>query len=81
MPPKPLEPLAKKLMKGLIAVELLGVFGAYGLFHTMNNSRDFRSTMSQRFPSILEFFYKSNEWAGVYGIRESDHEAWSAKQD
>lgn len=39
MPPKPLEPLAKKLMKGVIAVELLGVFGAYGLFHMMNNSQ------------------------------------------
>lgn len=39
MPPKPLEPLAKKLLKGVIALELLGVFGAYGLFHTMNNSQ------------------------------------------
>ncbi|XP_075939944.1 protein CEBPZOS-like isoform X1 [Anarhichas minor] len=54
MPPKPLEPLAKKLMKGLIALELLGVFGAYGLFHKMNSSQDFRNTMNRRFPSVLE---------------------------
>lgn len=54
MPPKPLEPLAKKLMKGVIALELLGVLGAYGLFHAMNTSQDFRSSMSRRFPSVLE---------------------------
>ncbi|XP_039980907.1 uncharacterized protein LOC120788820 isoform X1 [Xiphias gladius] len=42
---------------------------------------DFRNTMNRRFPSILEVYYQSNEWAGVYGIRERDHEAWSAKQD
>uniref|UniRef100_A0A3B4UGP4 CEBPZ opposite strand n=1 Tax=Seriola dumerili TaxID=41447 RepID=A0A3B4UGP4_SERDU len=66
MPPKPLEPLAKKLMKGVIVLELLGVFGAYGLFQRMNNS---------------QVYYQSNEWAGVYGVRERDHEAWSAKRD
>ncbi|XP_026197311.1 protein CEBPZOS [Anabas testudineus] len=81
MPPKPLEPLAKKLMKGVIALELLGVVGAYSLFHMMNNSQDFRNTMNRRFPSILEVYYKSNEWAGVYGIRERDHEAWSTRRD
>ncbi|XP_018515634.1 protein CEBPZOS isoform X2 [Lates calcarifer] len=78
---KPLEPLAKKLMKGVIVLELLGVFGAFGLFHTMDNSQDFRNTMKRRFPSILEVYYKSNEWGGVYGIRERDQEAWSAKRD
>uniref|UniRef100_A0A3P8T5D9 CEBPZ opposite strand n=1 Tax=Amphiprion percula TaxID=161767 RepID=A0A3P8T5D9_AMPPE len=81
MPPRPLEPLAKKLMKGVIVAELLGVFGVYGLFHMMNNSQDFRNIMNKRFPSILEVYYKSNEWAGVYGIRERDHEVWSAKQE
>ncbi|XP_071324209.1 protein CEBPZOS-like [Trachinotus anak] len=74
-------PPAKRLMKGVVIVELLGVFGAYGLFHMMNNSQDFRSTMNRRFPSILEVYYQSNEWAGVHGIRERDHEAWSAKRD
>ncbi|KAM4712900.1 protein CEBPZOS-like isoform 1-T2 [Anableps anableps] len=81
MAPKPLEPLARKLMKGVMAVELLGVVGAYFLFHRMNSSAEFRNTMSQRFPSVLEVYYRSNEWAGIYGIRERDQEAWSAKRD
>ncbi|XP_029281107.1 protein CEBPZOS-like [Cottoperca gobio] len=81
MPPNPLAPLAKKLMKGVIALELLGVLGVYGLFHKMNDSQDFRNTMNRRLPSILEVYYQSNEWAGVYGLREKDHEAWSAKRD
>ncbi|KAG7218199.1 hypothetical protein INR49_020553 [Caranx melampygus] len=72
MCPKPLEPLAKRLMKGVIVLELLGVFGAYAYF---------RHTMNRRFPSILEVYYQSNEWAGVYGIRERDHQAWASKRD
>lgn len=72
--------VAKRLLKAVIVVELLGVFGAYGLFHVMDSSRDFRNKVNRRFPSILEVYYQSNEWAGVYGIRESDREAWS-KQD
>ncbi|KAM9354643.1 protein CEBPZOS-like [Pholidichthys leucotaenia] len=80
MPPKPLESLSKKLMKGVLVVELLGVVGAYALFHTMNTSQDFRSTMNRKFPSVLEVYYKSNEWAGIYGIRERDQEVWAAKR-
>ncbi|XP_034555143.1 protein CEBPZOS-like [Notolabrus celidotus] len=81
MPPKALNPLAMKLMKGVIALELVGIFGAYGLFQMMNNSQDFRSSVNRKFPSVLEVYYQSNEWAGVYGVRERDHEAWSAKQE
>ncbi|XP_061667596.1 protein CEBPZOS-like [Syngnathoides biaculeatus] len=77
MSPKSLGPLAKKLMKVVIVAELLGVFGVYALFHTMNTNQDFRSTMKRRFPSILEVYYKSNELAGVYGVRERDQLDWS----
>ncbi|XP_037541966.1 protein CEBPZOS-like [Nematolebias whitei] len=81
MPDKPLAPLAKKLFKGIIVLELLGLFGAYDLYQRMNTSQDFRNTMNKRFPSVLEVFYCSNEMAGVYGIRERDHEDWSAKHN
>nr|XP_057935900.1 protein CEBPZOS-like [Doryrhamphus excisus] len=81
MSPKPLAPLAKKLMKVVIVVELLGIFGAYKLFDMMNSSQDLRSRMSRRFPAILEVYYKSNELAGVHGIRERDQLDWMATRD
>ncbi|XP_034017545.1 protein CEBPZOS-like [Thalassophryne amazonica] len=80
MAPKPLQPVAVKLMKAVIFAEVIGVFCAYGLFQKMDSSRDFRKMMNCRFPSILEVYYKSNEWAGIYGIRETDRKAWTAKQ-
>uniref|UniRef100_A0A672FFD8 CEBPZ opposite strand n=1 Tax=Salarias fasciatus TaxID=181472 RepID=A0A672FFD8_SALFA len=72
MSPKPLAPLAKRLMKGVIALELLGVLGAYALFHRMNSSQGDLS---------LHFYYQSNEWAGIYGIRERDREVWASRRD
>ncbi|XP_026856628.2 protein CEBPZOS isoform X1 [Electrophorus electricus] len=80
MAPKTMEPIAKRIFKGVILLEVAGVFAAYGLFHKMNSSRDFRGTMNEHFPSILEVFYKSSELSGIYGIREADQQAWSAKQ-
>lgn len=29
---------------------------------------------------LLPVYYQSNEWAGIYGIRERDQEAWTARQ-
>ncbi|KAK1171941.1 protein CEBPZOS-like [Acipenser oxyrinchus oxyrinchus] len=81
MAPKTMEPFARKIFKGVLLLELAGVVGAYCLFQRMNTSQDFRNTMNRRFPSILEVYYKSNEWAGIYGIREKDHEAWSSKNE
>ncbi|XP_077443555.1 protein CEBPZOS-like [Stigmatopora argus] len=77
---KALPPLAKKLMKGLIVAEVLGILGAYGLFRAMDQSQDFRSSVNRRLPSILEVYYKSNEMAGVYGARQRDLEAWSERR-
>ncbi|KAM5319766.1 protein CEBPZOS isoform 1-T5 [Glossophaga mutica] len=71
-----LEPLAKKIFKGVLVAELLGVFGAYVLFKKMDTSQDFRQTMSKKFPSVLEVYYKSIEYSGMYGIREQDQEKW-----
>ncbi|XP_066577733.1 protein CEBPZOS [Amia ocellicauda] len=74
-----MEPFARKIFKGVLLFEVAGVVGAYALFQKMNSSQDFRNTMNKRFPSILEVYYKSNEWSGIYGIREKDREAWSSK--
>ncbi|XP_018599380.2 uncharacterized protein LOC108929379 isoform X2 [Scleropages formosus] len=54
MPPKTMEPFARKLFKRVLVLEVVGVIGAYMLFHKMNTSRDFRNTMNRRFPSVLE---------------------------
>ncbi|XP_062065252.1 protein CEBPZOS isoform X1 [Lepus europaeus] len=71
-----MEPLAKKIFKGVLVAELIGIFGAYFLFTKMNTSQDFRQTMSKKFPFILEVYYKSIEQSGMYGIREQDQEKW-----
>ncbi|XP_025717473.1 protein CEBPZOS-like [Callorhinus ursinus] len=70
------EPVAEKIFKEVLIVELLGVFGAYFLFNKMNTSQDFRQTMSKKFPSILEVYYKSIEQSGLYGVREQEQEKW-----
>ncbi|XP_029458185.1 protein CEBPZOS isoform X2 [Rhinatrema bivittatum] len=72
-----MESSARKILKGIVLLEVAGVFGAYYLYHKMNTSQDFRHTMNRNWPSILEAFYKSNEWAGIHGIREKDKETWS----
>ncbi|XP_055978801.1 protein CEBPZOS [Sorex fumeus] len=71
-----MEPTAKKIFKGVLLAELVGVFGAYFLFKKMEASQDFRQTMSKRFPFILEAYYKSIEHSGIHGIREQDQEKW-----
>ncbi|XP_023985544.1 protein CEBPZOS-like [Physeter macrocephalus] len=71
-----MDPLAKKIFKGVLVAELVGIFGAYFLFKKMNTSQDFRQTMSKKFPFILEVYYKSIEHSRMYGIREQDQEKW-----
>ena len=39
MAPKPFQSTAKRLFKGLVILEVVGVIGAYGLFHKMNTSQ------------------------------------------
>nr|XP_056708482.1 protein CEBPZOS [Euleptes europaea] len=68
--------LAKKIMKGVLILEVLGFGGAYVLYHEMDTSQDFRQKMNRRYPSILEVYYKCNEWSGIYGLRERDQETW-----
>ncbi|KAM3930307.1 protein CEBPZOS isoform 2-T2 [Leptodactylus fuscus] len=73
--------LNSKFVKGVLALELAGLAGAYMLYFKMDSSQDFRQTMSRRFPPVLEVYYKSNEWAGIHGIRERDAVAWETKKN
>nr|XP_026260004.1 protein CEBPZOS-like [Urocitellus parryii] len=71
-----MESIAKKMFKGILVAELMGIFGAYFLFNKMNTSQDFRQTMSKKFPFILEVYYKAIEQSGMYEIRRQDQEKW-----
>ncbi|XP_074845773.1 protein CEBPZOS [Carettochelys insculpta] len=71
-----MEPVARKIFKGVLLLEMAGVAGAYLLYYKMDTSQDFRHTMNMRLPSILELYYKSNEWAGVSEAREKDRRKW-----
>ncbi|NWY13990.1 CEBOS protein, partial [Aphelocoma coerulescens] len=48
---------------------------------TLSFLSDFRYTMQKRFPSILEVYYKSNEWSGIHGIRENDQMTWLSSKN
>ncbi|KAM7172323.1 protein CEBPZOS isoform 2-T2 [Macrochelys suwanniensis] len=76
-----MEPVARKIFKGVLLLEMAGVAGACFVFYRMDASQDFRHTMNRRFPSILEVYYKSNEWAGVHGIREKDQLKWLSNKN
>nr|XP_028580035.1 protein CEBPZOS [Podarcis muralis] len=68
--------LGRKIFKGVILVEIIGVASAYALYVKMDNNQDFRQKMHRRYPSILEVYYKCNEYAGFHGKREKDQAAW-----
>ncbi|XP_054831874.1 protein CEBPZOS [Eublepharis macularius] len=73
--------LAKKIFKGVLVLEMLGVGGAYMLYYKMDTSQDFRQKMNRRYPSILEVYYKCNEWSGIYGLKEKDQETWLSSKN
>ncbi|XP_042330138.1 protein CEBPZOS isoform X2 [Sceloporus undulatus] len=73
--------LAKKIFKGILLLECLGFAGAYALYYKMDTNQDFRKKMNRRYPSILEVYYKSNEWSGIYGKREQDQETWLSNKN
>ncbi|KAG8123488.1 hypothetical protein E2320_018800 [Naja naja] len=54
-----------RFIKGILILEVIGVLGAYTLYFKMNSS---------------EAYYKSNEWAGIYGLKEMDEEKWLTKK-
>ena len=59
-----MEPLAKKIFKGVLVVELLGVFGAYFLFNRMNTSQGNPN-------SEVNVFYRGMQFANA--LRSKQH--------
>jgi len=79
--PKPL--YRRLLIKGAIAlfvVEAAGFVGCYAGWNKLNSDRDFRNTVRQKFPFILETYYRIGETIGDSNIREIDNEYWQ-KED
>ncbi|XP_076219821.1 protein CEBPZOS [Aptenodytes patagonicus] len=73
--------MARRVVTGLLLLEAAGLLGALLLYRAMDRSQDFRYTMQKRFPSILEVYYKSNEWSGIHGIRENDQMTWLSSKN
>ncbi|KAM6082370.1 protein CEBPZOS [Chlamydotis macqueenii] len=73
--------MARRVAKALLLLEAAGLLGALLLYRAMDRSQDFRYTMQKRFPSILEVYYKSNEWSGIHGIRENDQMTWLSSKN
>ncbi|XP_075604970.1 protein CEBPZOS [Balearica regulorum gibbericeps] len=73
--------MARRVVTGLLLLEAAGLLGALLLYRAMDRSQDFRYKMQKRFPSILEVYYKSNEWSGIHGIRENDQMAWLSSKN
>ncbi|XP_047908047.2 protein CEBPZOS [Anser cygnoides] len=71
----------RRLLVGLVVLEAAALGGVLLLYRAMDISRDFRYTMQKRFPSILEVYYKSNEWSGIHGIKENDQMAWLSNKN
>lgn len=69
----------KIFKKKILILEIISVLEVYILYCKMDPSEDFRHKMKQIWPSILELYYKSNDWASIYGIRETDEEKWLTK--
>ncbi|XP_019643817.1 PREDICTED: protein CEBPZOS-like [Branchiostoma belcheri] len=69
--------MSRRLIIKTILYAELGFLGAtYIVWHRMNTSQDFRHYMHQKWPSILEGFYKTGEMSGYREARIADYKAW-----
>lgn len=80
LPKYPKSRSAKILIRGakaLFVIELAAFSGAYYVWHRMNTSRDFRRTMHDNFPFILDGFYLAGEKLGDDKLtKKLDYEIW-----
>ena len=65
------------LGRAVITVELGCFIGAYRVWHKMNTNPDYRKSMHEKYPSVLEMFYQSAErFAGNMEVRKDDYKSW-----
>lgn len=69
----------KKIIKGLVALEVVAVLGTYHVWHSMNTDQNYRKWMHTNYPSVLKGFYRSADLIGFPGVEEKDQEAWQKK--
>ncbi|KAF5294902.1 hypothetical protein FQR65_LT10700 [Abscondita terminalis] len=60
----------------LIIAETASFFACYGLWAKLNSDREFRNTVRQKIPVVLESYYKFGETIGGGSVREIDYEIW-----
>lgn len=64
-----MEPLAKKMFKGILVAELMGVFGAYFLFNKMNTSQGNHNSVVNAFKR--DIWFSNTLWLlnaiGIFG--------------
>lgn len=61
----------------VIAVEVAGFLVSYAFWNKVNKDIDFRHQLQEKFPLVLESYYKVDEILGEGTIRTTDHECWS----
>ncbi|XP_019382285.1 PREDICTED: protein CEBPZOS isoform X2 [Gavialis gangeticus] len=76
-----MDPSTKKLIRGILLAELVGVVGFYTIYFRLHANQDFRHTVHKKFPAILEAYYKWNEQCGIHGVREKDQIKWSNSEN
>ncbi|XP_072027362.1 protein CEBPZOS-like [Amphiura filiformis] len=69
----------KAVWKGtklFIYAEVALIGGSYLVWRRMNRNQEFRKYMHEKYPYILEVFYKTAELGGIKDARKNDYETW-----
>lgn len=61
-------------------IELLSFVGSYIGYLKLNRDQEFRYWVSQKFPALLEGYYKTGEFLGDPGTRLFDQQTWSDRK-
>lgn len=69
-----------RLFKWFLCFEITALAGSYFVWNRMNHSRDFRRTVLDNFPTILEVYYKIGEqFDSCNNTRSLDSKIWDSE--